>query len=54
MKRWTIAVLYAVALPALAHPGHEHEGIFSAHDAVLALMAVAAIAIGAWLKSRGD
>ena len=55
MKRWkNLAWLCAPMVPAMAHGGHEHEGIFSAHDVVLALMVVVALGIGAWLKRRGD
>jgi hypothetical protein len=54
MKRLAMALLCAAFLPVMAHPGHEHEDTFSAHDVVLAAMVVVGIGIASWLKRRGD
>ncbi len=47
-----IAALLGAALPAMAHSGHEHDGIFGGHDAVLALAVVVVMGLVAFFYSR--
>ena len=47
-----MAALCAAAVPAMAHPGHEHSGIFGGHDAVLAWAVVVVMGLVAVFYSR--
>ena len=47
-----MAALCAAAVPAMAHSGHDHEGIFGGHDAVLALAVVVVMGLVAMFYSR--